>query len=153
MVIVISTQKPKAGHRETEIAKGKGTGTEITTVTVMWSNIKRAPADFESMAQDPFNLLRLSDPSTPSRWQVFVRIDKKAIKSTFFERLLRFSPHRLLRAVKFKARIPIQLVGVVDKGRAQRTMCVKPGTDYGALAFRRATCSRLRSRLRARFRE
>ena len=87
MVIVISTQKLKAGHRETEIAnaKWKGTGAEIMTVTVMWSNIKRAPADFESVAQDPFKLL--SDPSTPSRWHVFVRIDKKTIKSTF-ERLL-----------------------------------------------------------------
>ena len=71
--------------------------------------------------------------------------DKKAIKSAFFERLLRFSIHHSLREVKFKARIPVpdsyQLVGVADEGRAyieegedeDRVFTLKPGTIYGTL--------------------
>ena len=70
-------------------------------------------------------------------------VDKKAIKSAFFERLLRFSMHHALREVKFKARIPIsnsyQLVGVADEGRAHidegvdedEVFTLKPGTIYG----------------------
>ena len=66
-----------------------------------------------------------------------------SIKSTFFERLLRFSIHHSLREVKFKARIPVpnsyQLVGVADEGRAyvqegvdeDRVFTLKPGTIYG----------------------
>ncbi|KAI9452162.1 RdRP-domain-containing protein [Russula earlei] len=50
------------------------------------------------------------------------RNKKRAIKSAFFERLLRFSQNHSLREVKFKARIPVpqsyQLVGVADEGRA-----------------------------------
>ena len=73
--------------------------------------------------------------------------DKKAIKSAFFERLLRFSIHHSLREVKFKARIPVpksyQLVGVADEGRAwinedvneDDVFTLKPGTIYGT--FRR----------------
>ena len=73
--------------------------------------------------------------------------DKKAIKSTFFERLLRFSLHHSLREVKFKARIPVpdsyQLVGVADEGRAyiqegvdeDRVFTLKPGTIYGTLLY------------------
>ena len=69
--------------------------------------------------------------------------DKKAIKSTFFERLLRFSIHHSLREVKFKARIPVpesyQLVGVADEGKAyieegedeDRVFTLRPGTIYG----------------------
>ena len=71
--------------------------------------------------------------------------DKKAIKSSFFERLLRFSLHHSLREVKFKARIPVpdsyQLVGVADEGRAyiqegldeDHVFTLKPGTIYGTL--------------------
>ena len=48
--------------------------------------------------------------------------DKLVIKSSFFERLLRYSMHHSLREIKFKARIPVpnsyQLVGVADEGRA-----------------------------------
>src|SRR6266850_5517151 len=48
--------------------------------------------------------------------------NKKAIKNTFFKRLLRFSIHHSFREVKFKARIRVpesyQLVGVADEGRA-----------------------------------
>ena len=69
--------------------------------------------------------------------------DNTAIKSTFIERLLRFSMHHSLREVKFKARIPVpdsyQLVGVADEGRAYiregvdegRVFTLKPGTIYG----------------------
>jgi RNA-dependent RNA polymerase len=69
--------------------------------------------------------------------------DKTAIKSVFFERLLRFSIHHSLREVKFKARIPVpdsyQLVGVADEGRAyiqegvdeDRVFTLKPDTIYG----------------------
>ena len=69
--------------------------------------------------------------------------DKTAIKSAFFERLLRFSIHHSLREVKFKARIPVpesyQLVGVADEGRAYiqegvdegRVFTLKPGNIYG----------------------
>jgi len=75
---------------------------------------------------------------------------KKAIKSAFFERLLRFSMHHALREVKFKARIPIpksyQLVGVADEGRAyinegvdeDRVFSLKPGTIYGTFLRRLA---------------
>ena len=70
-------------------------------------------------------------------------VDKKAIKSAFFECLLRFSMHHALREVKFKARIPVpnsyQLVGVADEGRAyidegvdeDEVFTLKPGTIYG----------------------
>ena len=69
--------------------------------------------------------------------------DKKAIKSAFVERLLRFSIHHSLREVKFKARIPVpdsyQLVGVADEGRAyikegedeDRVFVLKPGQIFG----------------------
>ena len=69
--------------------------------------------------------------------------DKKAIKSAFLERLLRFSINHLLRDVKFKARIPVpesyQLVGVADEGRAYIAEGAKesdvhtlnPGQIYG----------------------
>ena len=73
------------------------------------------------------------------------------IKSTFFERLLRFSMHHSLREVKFKARIPVpnsyQLVGVADEGRAyiqegvdeDRVFTLKPGFIYGtSLGFARS---------------
>jgi RNA-dependent RNA polymerase len=54
---------------------------------------------------------------------------KKAIRSAFFERLLRYAMNHSLREVKFKARIPIpesyQLVGVADEGRAYSNECVK----------------------------
>jgi len=68
---------------------------------------------------------------------------KMAIRSTFIERLLRFSIHHSLREVKFKARIPVpnsyQLVGVADEGRAyiqegldeDSVFTLKPGTIYG----------------------
>ncbi|KAI0253578.1 RdRP-domain-containing protein [Lactifluus subvellereus] len=46
----------------------------------------------------------------------------KAIRSAFFERLLRYAMNHCLREVKYKARIPVphsyQLVGVADEGRA-----------------------------------
>jgi RNA-dependent RNA polymerase len=70
-------------------------------------------------------------------------IHKTAIKSAFFERLLRYSMHHSLREVKFKARIPVpesyQLVGVADEGRAyineglneDDVFTLKPGTIYG----------------------
>src|SRR5712671_1906301 len=69
--------------------------------------------------------------------------DKKAIKSEFLERLLRFSMNHALREVKFKARIPVpesyQLVGVADEGRAYIAEGAKesdvhtlnPGQIYG----------------------
>ncbi|KAI0284855.1 RNA dependent RNA polymerase-domain-containing protein, partial [Russula brevipes] len=48
--------------------------------------------------------------------------DKSAVKSAFFEKLLRFSINHSLREVKYKARIPVphsyQLVGVADEGQA-----------------------------------
>jgi len=68
---------------------------------------------------------------------------REAIKSAFFERLLRFSMHHSLREVKFKARIPVpdsyQLVGGADEGRAHvqeggdegGVFTLKPGTIYG----------------------
>jgi RNA-dependent RNA polymerase len=70
-------------------------------------------------------------------------VHKTAIKSAFFERLLRYSMHHSLREVKFKARIPVpesyQLVGVADEGRAyineglneDDVFTLKPGTIYG----------------------
>jgi RNA-dependent RNA polymerase len=70
-------------------------------------------------------------------------VNKKAIKSAFFERLLRYSMHHALREIKFKARIPVpksyQLVGVADEGRAyineglneDEVFTLKPGTIYG----------------------
>ena len=76
--------------------------------------------------------------------------NKKAIKSAFFERLLRFSIHHSLRAVKYKARIPVpksyQLVGVADEGRAyinegvneDEVFTLKPGTIYGTFLRRLA---------------
>jgi len=83
--------------------------------------------------------------------------DKKAIKSALFERLLRFSIHHSLRAVKFKARIPVpesyQLVGVADEGRAyieegvdeDRVFTLRPGTIYGtSLPACRCSTSRVR---------
>ncbi|KAI0253552.1 RdRP-domain-containing protein [Lactifluus subvellereus] len=49
-------------------------------------------------------------------------VDKKAIRSAFFERLVRYAMNHSLREVKYKARIPVpnsyQLVGVADEGRA-----------------------------------
>jgi len=75
---------------------------------------------------------------------------RMAIKSTFFERLLRSSIHHSLREVKFKARIPVpysyQLVGVADEGRAyinegfdeDDVYTLKPGTIYGTLLCRLA---------------
>jgi RNA-dependent RNA polymerase len=48
--------------------------------------------------------------------------EKRAIRNTIFERLLRYSMSHSLRQVKFKARIPVprsyQLVGVADEGQA-----------------------------------
>jgi RNA-dependent RNA polymerase len=78
-------------------------------------------------------------------------IDKRAIKSAFFERLLRFTMHHSLREVKFKARIPVpdsyQLVGVADEGIAyienegvnkDDVYTLKPGTIYGTFHRRPA---------------
>jgi RNA-dependent RNA polymerase len=78
-------------------------------------------------------------------------IDKKAIKSAFFMRLLRFTIHHSLREVKFRARIPVpnscQLVGVADEGRAyvenegvnkDDVFTLKPGTIYGTFHRRLA---------------
>jgi RNA-dependent RNA polymerase len=60
--------------------------------------------------------------------------DKKAIRSAFFERLLRFAMNHSLREVKFKARIPVpesyQLVGVADEGRAYINEGVKEEDVY-----------------------
>jgi RNA-dependent RNA polymerase len=77
-------------------------------------------------------------------------IDKSAIKSAFFDRLLRFTMHHSLRKLKFKARIPVpdsyQLVGVADEGRAyienegvneDDVYILKPGTIYGTFQRRR----------------
>jgi RNA-dependent RNA polymerase len=78
-------------------------------------------------------------------------IDKKPVKSAFFECLLRFTIHHALREVKFKARIPIpnsyRLVGVADEGRAyvenegfneDDVYTLKPGTIYGTFHRRLA---------------
>ena len=85
-------------------------------------------------------------------------VGKKAIKSAFFERLLRSSIHHALREVKYKARIPVpnsyQLVGVADEGRAyidegvdeDDVFTLKPGTIYGTFLRRlgqRGTSSRI----------
>jgi RNA-dependent RNA polymerase len=73
---------------------------------------------------------------------------KKAIRSAFFERLLRYAMNHSLREVKFKARIPIpesyQLVGVADEGQAyikegvkeEDVFVLKQGLIYG-ISFRR----------------
>jgi RNA-dependent RNA polymerase len=73
---------------------------------------------------------------------------KQAIKSAFYERLLRYSMHHALREVKFKARIPVpksyQLVGVADEGRAyinegvneDDVFTLAPGTIYGTFLRR-----------------
>ena len=49
-------------------------------------------------------------------------VDKKAIRSAFFERLVRYVMNHSLRKVKYKAGIPVpnsyQLVGVADEGQA-----------------------------------
>jgi RNA-dependent RNA polymerase len=87
-------------------------------------------------------------------------IDKKAIKSAFFKRLLCFTIHHSLRELKFKARIPVpnsyQLVGVADEGRAyvenesvneDNVYTLKPGTICGTFHRRLAgslTFSRVR---------
>jgi RNA-dependent RNA polymerase len=94
---------------------------------------------------------------------------KTAIKSAFFERLLRYSMHHALREVKFKARIPVpksyQLVGVADEGRAyinegvneDEVFALKPGTIYGTFLRRPAGVVRphatMTSSLCARIRE
>jgi RNA-dependent RNA polymerase len=67
--------------------------------------------------------------------------DKKAIRSAFFGRLLRYAMNHSLREVKFKARIPVpesyQLVGVADEGQAyinegkESVYTLKEGRIYG----------------------
>ncbi|KAI0306233.1 RNA dependent RNA polymerase-domain-containing protein [Multifurca ochricompacta] len=60
--------------------------------------------------------------------------DKKAIKSAFFERLLRYAMNHSLREVKYKARIPVphsyQLVGVADEGQAYINEGVDPSRVF-----------------------
>jgi RNA-dependent RNA polymerase len=59
---------------------------------------------------------------------------RKAIRSAFFERLLRYAMNHSLREVKYKARIPIpnsyQLVGVADEGRAYINEGANEGDVY-----------------------
>ena len=71
--------------------------------------------------------------------------DKSAVKSAFFDRLLRFSMNHSLREVKYKARIPVphsyQLVGVADEGQAyikegakeEDVFTLSEGRIYGTL--------------------
>jgi RNA-dependent RNA polymerase len=67
--------------------------------------------------------------------------NKKAIRSAFLGRLLRYSMNHSLREVKFKARIPVpesyQLVGVADEGQAyinegkENVYTLKEGRIFG----------------------
>jgi RNA-dependent RNA polymerase len=76
--------------------------------------------------------------------------NKKAIRSAFFERLVRYVMNHSLREVKYKARIPVpnsyQLVGVADEGRAyinegakeEDVFTLKEGFIYGTFPRRLA---------------
>jgi RNA-dependent RNA polymerase len=75
-------------------------------------------------------------------------LDREAIGSAFFGRLVRDSINHSLREVKFKARIPVphsyQLVGVADEGQAyikegvdpDRVFTLKEKCIYGMFFFR-----------------